>query len=281
MSLLEGLLVSAMLFIFLVFLWRFIGNKKFWRLFGISFLVMLFLFFTPLILKGPDKDNTPELNSQIDLIRWVYLGFIFSPSALFILKLLKSNSTEQKREIIPFYPLEKAIGDKFLGESIVKTNWGFEQLKVWWWARNSPLLPGARKLPRSLNTLLNISIPVKFVETKNTYYIDYRLSSLITFFVVSTALTYWLSKNLSSTSATYYILLYAEVELFLYLFYMAFWQLGQIQMIKKEWVSKVEQIGLVHIFDGQVPANLPVTLSENHSLEVKEPLSFLRKFILI
>lgn len=272
--------ISLLIVLFpLVLIWKVLGNRKFWKLFGISFFIILFLFITPLMLAGTNKENTPQLNSQIVMLRWIYLGLIFSPSIIFFLKHLVPY--KGKEQTIPFYSLQKTIIDKYPDETIIKTDWGLEQIRTNWLSRYAPLMPGVRRIPKPVSVLLSIAIPIRFAETKKAYYIDYRLSNFITFLIVSSLLTFWLSRNLASTSASYYLFLYIGVELFLCLFYMAFWQLGLIETIRKGWVSGTNQVGLVHTFYGEIPASSSVTLSENPSLKSSSPIQFERKFILI
>lgn len=279
MSDLEFVFVLVSLSIPFVFSWKFVGGKKSLNLLGIALISLLFIFFSLGAISDIDKNDSPQLVSQTLIIRWIYLGVILTPSILFFIKLFTSSKKESR--ILPFYSLEKAIQNKYPGESVTNTKWGFEETRVAWWANHSMPMPGVRLIPKPLSVLLNLMVPIKFAETENAYYIDYRYSNLTTLLIITLLLTYWLTRNLNSVSFSYYLYLYLAVELFLSLFYIFFWQLGLVEIIRKDWLSDTLQGGLLCTFSGKIPRDMSVTLSENRSFKTEQTIEFKRKFILV
>lgn len=272
--------------------------KSFWKLFGISVVALLILLLLPSALfETPDK-VTDSIRSFDESLRWGFIGLTLLPSIIFLFNFIRKSIVERddldehRFNIIPFYPIKSLINRMYPGENIISSHWGI-QLGRNGFGRNN-LLPGEGITPMSLNNLFNLGIPVRVVETSQAYYVDKRFSSFLTFLAVSILFAYFLVNHLDSKNAWYYKYQYAAFEIFLAMFYLVFWQLGTIQVIRKSWITESNISGPHYQFNGTIPPGTPVTLSNSPSLTtkpkdmVKDPegeedsgIYFEKKFLLI
>lgn len=131
-----------------------------------------------------------------------------------------------------------------------------------------------------ISNLLSIGIPIKIIETERAFYVDRRISNVITFMLITLLLGYILRGNLQSSSSGFHVALFIVIELFLYFFYLVFWQFGSILVIQKPWINETKKFGLSTTFYGNMPANVSVSLSDNPKLKTEKEIYFERSFIL-